>query len=77
MGLGCNFARVCACLAGIWESSLARGISFVRGTERTRALCQRVYVFVCICVFVCVWDHMAVFVAVSLPADHCFPPVLA
>ena len=40
------------------------------------ALCQNVLIGMCT-VYMSVCDHMAAFVAVSVPADHCFLPVLA
>lgn len=50
-----------------------------RGEESTFpkgvCICVCVCVHVVVCVVVC--DHMAAFVAVRVPDDHCFPPLLA
>lgn len=49
-----------------------------KGKEHfAKGVCVYSHVCVSVCVREGVSDHMSAFVAVIVPADHCFPPVLA
>lgn len=76
-------ARACArYVRAFRKPAPAAAISSVGEAEMGKALSARgVWVCVrhrsCVCVRRRISDHMAAFAAVTAPADHCFPPVLA